>query len=262
MTSQVPSQVFASLSEAWKTAIERLFREGDPKHEWPVISYYGEALTSRTLIRDLAPNQWVSDDVLNGYTKILKDTFNQHPVRQFACFNTQFLVQFNAKSEHIRWQAFTNGVDGLNLQSFHLIFVPVHQNGNHWSVVVIDPMKCATVQFDSLIHSRRALIAEGSAALGDLDRWTKMMFGPAAEGWTYRVARNTIEQPNSSDCGICVLMTIRLLMGGRMDLIERKVASETMQLLADMRVRIAAELMAGKINPSDGEIPLEEGKGA
>jgi hypothetical protein len=60
-----------------------------------------EPLTSEILIQDLKLNQWVSDGVLNGYAKILKDTFNQCPTRQFACFDPQFLAQFNAKRKHI-----------------------------------------------------------------------------------------------------------------------------------------------------------------
>jgi hypothetical protein len=127
MTSQVSSQVVTSLSEAWKTAVQQLFEEeNNLKRKWLVVTYYGEPLTSETLIRDLRPNRWISDDVLNGYAQILKEAFNQCPIRQFAVFNMQFLPQFDAKCEHIGWQKFTDGTDKSNLESFHLIFVSVH----------------------------------------------------------------------------------------------------------------------------------------
>jgi hypothetical protein len=49
-------------------------------------------------------------------------------------------------------------------------------------------------------------------------------------------------------------------MGGLTDLAAGKVSTKTiMPLLADMRIRIAVELMAGEINPPDSKLPSAEG---
>jgi hypothetical protein len=84
------------------------------------------------------------------------------------------------------------------------------------------------------------------------------MLGPAATNWTYLVANHTIEQPNYNDCEICVLITMRLLMGGFRELMDEKTVPEVVQLLADMRVRVAEELMAGIINPRNIKVPFAE----
>ncbi|KAH0547854.1 hypothetical protein FGG08_000112 [Glutinoglossum americanum] len=131
MTSQASSPVFTPLSKVWKGAIERLFEGNDPEHEWPVSTYYNLPLTSEVLIQDLKPGQWLSDDIINRYITVLKNTFNQSSTKRFACYNMQFLAQFSMAKGHMPWQKFTDSIDKLNFMSFHLVFVPVRQSGNH-----------------------------------------------------------------------------------------------------------------------------------
>lgn len=198
------------------------------------LAHYGLDHLWSSLWR-LKRGEWLNDEILNAYITLLSMRIPANHHIEYTNIISHILPLNKPPKEPPEYLQAT-----INTGKYTL-YIPIHRDDNHWSFgVVISEKKGDTVRwkyFDSL-YSRppeRFL------------RWIKAVF---PEENTEEVAVQAYpKQNNSSDCGLFVLLGIRLLSSGRRWLSQE----QSDAIIPDLRERILAELLASSLNPSASE---------
>lgn len=243
----------APLTPKWRTAVDRFLQYAWIPLEHPKLALLGFA-------RDqLADGRMVDDNLIHAYTHLLGQVRLSVPTIYTDPINEIQLSTSNGELPTLRQLNLT--ADVKNTQH---IFWPVHHHDTfHWSLVHIDRVRKVITGHDSFnglgekrtstatmtIHSfcMRTLIADPA------ERETRTT-GTSA----WRLC-SQVQAASSNDCGTMVMLLIRFLRADSKPPVlpeNRKDRVNVMRWVGGrMRRRIAAELIAGQINPTDEMIP-------
>lgn len=193
------------------------------------LSGYREPYLGKSLWR-LARGQWLNDEILNAYFELLKKLL---PTNQG--------IESTTIIPHIlRPNTTPKGLQNIIDTGSYTLYVPIHSM-NHWSFsVVVSKKKGDTVRWTHFCSI-------GSQAPDEFRRWLKAVF-PREE-----IAEVPIQgypkQGNGADCGLFVLLGIRLLSSGQ----GYPSQEQSNAIIPRLRERILAELLASSLDPSAGE---------
>ena len=178
----------------------------------------------------LKPGEYLDDEIINAYFELLQKSV----VSPSHIIANTFLMQM---PHHRPYRWFTELVD----TGTYTIYLPVNWENYHWSFAVItSKSKQDPVQFTYY----DSIGGEVPRALLD---WIRRFF-PAKTMQELKASPNP-KQNNGTDCGLFVLIGIRLLITGRPHLTQ----SESNDLLPSLRERVLAELLASSLDPSEGQ---------
>ncbi|XP_049817479.1 sentrin-specific protease 2-like [Aethina tumida] len=192
------------------------------------------ALT-RSDMHSLKDGAWLNDKIIDFYLEMIVERSNNGPGPKCFAFNSHFYLQLKQRGadEVEDWSGCTD--------IFHknLIFVPVFDNNNHWTLIIVNT-KTKTIKFYDSKGSRnsvaptlvlRYLVVEHMNKKSACLDWKRYQMVPNAP---------TPQQMNDSDCGV-FLLTLAEFMSRNRPLVF---CQNDMPYL---RKRIVAEIMIGKL---------------
>lgn len=169
-----------------------------------MISRFGIIITGRD-IKTLQAETWINDNIINFYMKLIverKSILQDIGLPSVYAFDTQFMNVLNARG-HSGLARWTRNVD---LFATEIVLVPVHRNGNHWGLYIMDMCKHTITYYDSL----------GASDNGDLNRLLNYLkdecfarkggFEMEIEHWKLTDADNIPRQNTTFDCGVFVCL--------------------------------------------------------
>ena len=177
----------------------------------------------------LKPGHWLNDEIINAYLELLGRSIAS-PIQKIA---TSFLMATMKVDRPFKWFA------KLVETGTYTLYLPINQKNYHWTFGVVtskskeDPLYWT--YYDSL----------GNEAPKNLLEWIEAWF-PTKQIKELKAPQNP-KQSNNSDCGLFVLMGIRLLIAGRPHLTQ----DESNTFMPLFRERVLAELLAASLDPSE-----------
>jgi len=197
---------------------------------------FGAELTRRHL-SCLLPDQWLNDEVVNCYMKLLQECSEG----QIWCANTFFWNKLEAGG-HAAVQRWTRRA-AVNVAELRAILVPLHLEGCHWSLAMVHIPRRTISYFDSLSLPVPSLLGQ---------RLTEFMAAEVASfpgrRLDLQVDNRLPQQENSSDCGIFMLVYAERLV---MDL---PIGLDTfMSGIEEKRLSIALAILEGRLSLTSRE---------
>ena len=184
------------------------------------------APVSRRKILCLSPREWLNDEVVNCFMGLLQARQDADADALLRChfFTSQWYAKLTegGRYEFARVTRWTKKVDVLVKD---LLIFPIHRNGNHWTLAVVNFLEKRFEYFDSMSHqdehTGEYLAPEDGGVLANLRLYIKDEHHAAQkeapwddEGWTDHVwvagKHNTPRQTNSWDCGVFMCKTADL----------------------------------------------------
>ena len=185
---------------------------------------YREADVAKSLWR-LKPGEKLNDEIINAYLELLQ----RHGSAE------QYIAE--AGILHLKHGRPWKGADKLIQTGTYSIFIPINYS-DHWTFAVLTSKKKGDPvcydYYDSL---------DGGLPPNFTD-WLHGRF-PTIQG----VAAKTPKQENYVDCGLFVLMGIRLILAGRQHLSQ----AQSDDVMPTFRQRVLAELLVSSLNPSSSQ---------
>eukprot|EP00928_Gymnodinium_smaydae_P056477 TRINITY_DN39853_c0_g1_i1.p1 TRINITY_DN39853_c0_g1~~TRINITY_DN39853_c0_g1_i1.p1 ORF type:complete len:381 (-),score=26.67 TRINITY_DN39853_c0_g1_i1:30-1172(-) len=137
----------------------------------------------------LVPEGWLNDEMVNCYFRLLQERGGG----RYWCPNSFFWSRLEADGHASvrRWAQRA----GVKVSELDAILLPLHLNGDHWALGVIDVQAGCLRYLDSL-----GLMPPGKLA-DRLREYAAAECGPAS-GWPLHVDKDVPRQQNCSDCGV------------------------------------------------------------
>ncbi|GMT01684.1 hypothetical protein PENTCL1PPCAC_23858, partial [Pristionchus entomophagus] len=147
-------------------------------------------------LRCLAPEQWLNDEVIEEMLKIIcEDAVNTMKCRPLSTYVFERICDGRTtQNEKKRLRE--------DLSSTEYLLLPMHENGNHWTLAVIN------TRDQRLVHYDLEKITTPALRLKTMERIVNFIekLLPATEGKWKKQLLLCPQQPNSFDCGVFVIL--------------------------------------------------------
>lgn len=196
-----------------------------------IVDRDGCQLRQSDLDRIVKPDGWINDEAIQCYFRLLQERF---PNQYFASTYLLEKIMIQGYEKVRSWVK-------IDIAKIHTIFIPVHVDGKHWALIVVDRVNSSIQYFDSFgsIEPPQAvknaifdfLIGESEKCGWCIDmEWT----------WEDEPGLKKI-QTDGSSCGIFMLITAKRLAS--FESVEDLSQSQCM----NYRKIIADEIINGKL---------------
>ncbi|CAJ1459727.1 unnamed protein product [Effrenium voratum] len=155
-----------------------------------VCTRYGAELTRRHL-SCLLPDEWVNDEVVNAYLRLVQD-FS----KGVWCPNTFFWPKLE-EGGHAAVERWARRA-AIDVALLRCIIVPLHLEGCHWALAVMKMSQRTIEYFDSLG------LAAPDNLQSRLSEYASMEASALSGCWKLKVATAQLQE-NTSDCGVFML---------------------------------------------------------
>lgn len=230
-----PGDILPTIPTRWASITAQIFR-GAPVNYCPGIFEHS--------LRTLAPTKRINDEVINVYLDLLESEFTICTTRFLSVLR---LLHSGSKDSTLPPKERTISYESL--QDMGQIFIPVHDEENaHWSFLRLLPLQdpWTNTPFISVEHydSSDCVPCPDLTALDQcfpgIPHFVSSM--PSPIQWNY------------IDCGLFVMMGIRLMSSGS----ELFTQDEANHIIPHCRSRVLSELLAGKMDPTFSDCDLFE----
>ncbi|CAK9036927.1 unnamed protein product [Durusdinium trenchii] len=173
------------------------------RHPGEVICVRFNAEISRRHLSCLLPDQWVNDEIMNCYLRLLQEQSKG----QLWCPSSFFWPKLEAGGHAAvhRWARRA----AVDVAGCNAIIVPLHLEGCHWSLGVLEMLQRKILYMDSL-----GLPAPQQLQPRLIEYVAKEVPSLSGFDWPLSMINKTPTQQNTSDCGIFVLAYAeRIAMG-------------------------------------------------
>lgn len=182
--------------------------------------------------RTLRPGEWLDDQVINAYMRLLHNEGNK--MGNIFIFDVNFLKSFEG-NEYLATE-FCEGLEIFDPDMLAVI-VPVHANSNHWSLIVICPAEHEIFYLDSLAGNGQQLLEKTFKFVRyrfDLENPEDCDPEDFFRDWELCDVNKFPEQRNGVGCGVFLCQYVfQLIVGYDFDINEN---------IEYYRQKIAAEL--------------------
>ena len=245
-------RVIQSLPPGWDEKVRINMAKG--MREQLAMTSVGNPLTRRDFGMILPqsgtgddPSGWLNDEIISGYLQAVVDHGHRamgHPrgaKPQLHAFNPFFYTTLKERGYDAvkRWSTRAK-VGGNDLKTVEYVFIPCNPSKNHWTLVVVCPVRKTIEVFDSM---------HGPALdkVNTTKSWLRGEFGGSYvdSEWTvvedpeYRGRGKGPTQNNVNDCGVFAVTTAKMVVLG---VDPMAVSANDMPL---QRRRLVAELLNG-----------------
>jgi sentrin-specific protease 1 len=231
------------LTEAEDATVDDALTEGEPSE---VLTEIEGARVTRANMAALAPGEWLNDEVINVFIKVLANNdHDQGPSDLPSCYfmNTLFYPKLAESHSGYTYSNVRRWTRRADIMRKDMVLVPIHCHGDHWTLGVINARLRRFEYYDSLRGAcgnvltflRRWLLDEATSneETLDLTGWEEVSY-----------ATGNPQQVNGFDCGLFMLKTMQYLsQNARLDfaqhdmpLIRRRVVQEVLTLRIDSLV--------------------------
>ena len=239
------AKVIEPLSDEWEARVAETMKEKNPMKVL-TTSVAATEITRRDLGKVLpqpgVPGEdtsgWLNDTVITAYLDTAVDHalktsgHKRGEVPKQVAFSTYFYPRLSADGAKsvTRWVKRAK-VGGKDLKAVERIYIPINQNSNHWTLLVISP-KFKTIEYFDSFHGDPSKYIDNAKELLKYELGGEFKAGE----WTIK-GRGGPRQTNGVDCGVFVSTTVKMISLG-VDPMAYSSADIPLQ-----RRRIVAELM-------------------
>uniref|UniRef100_A0A182J7R5 Ubiquitin-like protease family profile domain-containing protein n=1 Tax=Anopheles atroparvus TaxID=41427 RepID=A0A182J7R5_ANOAO len=193
-----------ALTQAQLDLIHRKLRSGNEV----VADKFNLKIRGSDLVT-LQGTNWLNDEVINFYMELLRERSelkHDQGLPKVYTMNTFFLPRL-LQTGHSGVRRWTRKVD---LLAYDMIVVPVHVNGIHWCMSIVDLRRKTIHYYDSMGSPNNAVLNALECYLAEesLDK-RKTPFDTS--GFTKANIRECPRQENGSDCGVFSCMFAEFL---------------------------------------------------
>lgn len=210
--------VFAPLSTDAEARVARALGSGDAGEK---LVDFRSIPVYRKDMRTLRPSQWLNDEVINCFFKLLEARAESDAEDlsggklKIHFMNTQFYHKLAGWSDGgylyknvARW---TRRVD---IFAKDIVIVPIHCHGNHWSLALINFVQRRVQYIDSL-HYGDGGVLENLRRYVEDEHMHKKQASYDTSGWELLSHRGDIpKQHNGVDCGVFMCTNANLIARG------------------------------------------------
>uniref|UniRef100_A0A7S0IT36 Ubiquitin-like protease family profile domain-containing protein n=1 Tax=Calcidiscus leptoporus TaxID=127549 RepID=A0A7S0IT36_9EUKA len=209
--------VFESLSAEAEERVASALRSGNPAER---LADFRNIPVCRKDMATLLPRQWLNDEVINYFLKLLEARAETDLVDTSAgrlkihFMNTQFYHKLAGWGDGgylyknvARW---TKRVD---IFSKDIVIVPIHCHGNHWTLALINFMQRRFEYLDSLFGGDGGVLANLRRYLED-EHLNKKQASYDTNGWQDLCHSEIPRQRNGFDCGVFMCTNANLIARG------------------------------------------------
>ncbi|KRX10912.1 hypothetical protein PPERSA_12036 [Pseudocohnilembus persalinus] len=213
----------------------------------------------------LGEKQWINDEIINSYIKIMNDFINQHQLK-IKIFNTYFyeIIIGNPSLQKIERILKRNKV---NLKEIDFLYLPINISNFHWAFIEIDVKQKKIILNDSLKDfSSCDILCDPVKNIFDqlfiqlnsqknyrADQDILKTKDNNQDQYQFQIQENTSfpAQENADDCGIFMLTGIKNCMlqqyyQANKKSNQQKELSFNQSDILDLRVLIGIEILNGK----------------
>eukprot|EP00004_Rigifila_ramosa_P001373 TRINITY_DN11304_c0_g1_i2.p1 TRINITY_DN11304_c0_g1~~TRINITY_DN11304_c0_g1_i2.p1 ORF type:complete len:536 (-),score=127.95 TRINITY_DN11304_c0_g1_i2:52-1473(-) len=165
----------------------------------------------------LKPGKWLNSDVINYYIALV---LARKTSVAFHVFSTFFFTKLTKEGRGFDYSSVQKWTRRIDLFACSKVLVPLHLNGNHWALGVIDLSGKRFEVLDSLCSTREAAQKHASTlkALRQYieAEWQdkKKQTTPLTTGWDAAVRLDAPQQQNGHDCGVFMCKAIECITRG------------------------------------------------
>ncbi|CAF9939989.1 MAG: hypothetical protein ALECFALPRED_008397 [Alectoria fallacina] len=245
-------RVIQSLPSGWDEKVRINMAKG--MREQLALTSVGNPLTRRDFGMVLPqpgtgddPSGWLNDEVISGYLQAVVDHGHQamgHPrgaKPRMHAFNPFFYTTLKERGYDAvkRWSTRAK-IGGNDLKTVEYVFIPCNPSKNHWTLVVVSPVRKTIEVFDSMHGASLDKVNTTKLWLkGELGRSYVDSEWTVIEDPVFRGRGKGPTQNNVNDCGVFAVTTAKMLVLG---VDPMAVSAGDMPL---QRRRLVAELLNG-----------------
>jgi sentrin-specific protease 1 len=176
------------------TEIETIINSALSSRDWTELT---TTITGKDIKTLLQPN-WLNDEVINSYLKLLVERGGTEKFPKVYAFTTFFYSTYRDKG-YKRIARWTKNVDIFEHQ---ILFIPVHL-GKHWCLAVIDLKKKIISYYDSMgeINKQCTDLLSSYLKKEHIKKKGSMM---NMTEWVTRTENCIPQQSNEFDCGMFI----------------------------------------------------------
>jgi sentrin-specific protease 1 len=172
-----------------------------------ILFCYTDIELSISSLARLRPSCWLNDDVIDVYTGIIQQKYNNIYIPL-----TQFQKDVNLDGDvnvpkAVRVINKENVTTNRNVYNCEKWMIPINVNDDHWTLLVLNMQTCEIQYFDSLNHNISLALETGVITL---------MQGLDIPGeWkTIPIEEQLPQQDNTDDCGVFMITFAERLARG------------------------------------------------
>ena len=262
LTEEELQRVAAALHEPdTKLVEEGLVKAWDP-HE--MLADFRNIPITRGDMATLRPGQWLNDEVLNFFFKLLqqREESKMDPALPSCHFHqTNFYTKLAECRGGYKYDEVARWTRNMDVLGKDLIMVPIHLHGNHWTLAVINMKQNRFEYYDSLYY--KITHYDHRKVFRNLRRWlqdeslNKKNRPFDTSGWEDVVWKRgeTPGQIGGKDCGVFMSRTAEWLALGA-------VLSFTQGDIGFLRQLTVLEILNGRLHGELEEAPRGESEAA
>lgn len=185
----------------------------------------------------LHDQQWLSDEVINGWMKLVEAKWNSDGSKRVLCMNSFFWQKLTRTNTHYDFAGVRNWTKKrkTDIFEYEIVLLPLHVGANHWTLAVVDILSCAIEYLDSRGDPpfegfeewiKHWIVDEYEGGYGfegraaelkneGRKRSASMAFSPESLNWPLIVPEDIPQQSNDHDCGIFVCLFAAYLAAGK-----------------------------------------------
>ncbi len=189
----------------------KLEKEKDNDHDFKVETYLTSFKKNVALTQKdfdiLTKNGWINDEIVNYYFAMIAEQCAKKNLK-VQVFSSFFLVKFIRDYDYYPVRNWTKKA-GFKLEEMDKILVPVHVDGNHWSLAIINIAKRRLEYYDSMHRKNNVVLDKLEKFINDEIKHHKgpnSLLSMKENRWERYIPDHIPLQLNGNDCGIFMLM--------------------------------------------------------
>ena len=199
------------LTDEQAEKVDEALRPGDPDE---ILAELLKIPISRLDMATLRPGQWLNDEVINFFLKLLEQREVEATWPSCHFHQTTFYPKLAEEPAGYKYSHVAEWTRGKDVFSKDLIMVPIHRPG-HWTLAVINMKQQRFEYYDSL-RGPPGFVFENLRRWLEDESLDKKGVSLDTTGWTEVVWKQgqTPQQRNSWDCGMFLIRTADWLARG------------------------------------------------
>jgi len=171
-----------------------------------IVAQLDNDTISRRNLWTLRPRAWLSDEVIHFFIHLLVIHINETKTYRIFAFKSFFFNELSQGNSYNfdRLKRYSRWAPNRNIFQLRSLFIPVHLDNSHWSLIHVDFTNSSIEYLDSLGNSGSAHLNFTFKYLQDEYLQTYHCNMPNLSNWSILQNNNntTPKQENNYDCGI------------------------------------------------------------
>merc|ERR1719247_4074572 len=199
-----------------------------------VIAEKFEIKLTRDKLRCLTDGQWLNDEVINFYMKMLQERCKEGNGYQQSYFCNSFFYTKLTEGGTYTYKNVARWTKRAKVDVFalDLVFVPIHVHGIHWCMGVVDVPRKEVRYYDSMSGGDHGFGEHMLQWVADEHKDKKGKPLPDAGTWSVVRPQNVPQQENGNDCGVFMVTCAEYLSRGTDPTFHQKNISDIRKLIA------------------------------